>query len=203
MAAPSKWSLQNIAERFQRVLGAVGEVPIALGETLTPNALAADLTLPGASTTKGRRFSWYNPPQQNAASVGWWAQFRQDVIIDRFFFQSVSPTAGLRFYVALVNPGGTSPGALGFFNGFWTDRPSLGTGDPGPLETSAPAGAAVVATGLPALQIYGTAPVAGAPITIDKPVQWFVERNGWIQIVQTAGIGVGGFFTFGIEGRTA
>lgn len=132
----ARTALSNVEDRVRRVFGLVGKSELDLDQKVNLVALVADLTLPGSSVHRGRR--WALVTRANtivAGGFGWVFRLATDSLVTLINVRPASVgTASLDVWFL---PPGTAPvNAANLQAGTWIDN-KLGTTDLPPLFISA------------------------------------------------------------------
>lgn len=165
-------SLQEIEGRIRRMFRSAGNIGATWKPDLTPVMIAGDLTSPGASDLRGRRFMatvYVAAPGANTL-FGWKAQ--TDIVIDSLFCDAT--TTGLASWM-LYGPEDADPTVnMLSQNTFWCESSRFG--DAAPLLNS---NAMVAGTNGNVIRRNALKAAAGPSV---QPVGIFIPQNGKIAI---------------------
>ena len=177
-----KTSLADLEDRVRRLYGAAGEI----GATFTPDAqpfvYAGDLTAPGLSTFRGRRFS-YNV-SRNAVVYGvsnsWQIKAAVPVIIENVVCTAFCTVAGRKIvFRAMSSTDAALASVYGFQQANWKENvTSFGQSNAAPFATDDDAGVAhFVNAGFTVASMALTNSVA-AMIPVTLPLDVYIPEGG-------------------------
>lgn len=120
MATYGKGFLGEATVRLARLLGIAGQIPLKLGETITPVVLLGDGTAPGFGAQELRRWGLYVDVAGQVTSTNHAIRADADLIIDRISWSAANASTQVR--VNYIGPNGADPFAIAIRQGLFRDR---------------------------------------------------------------------------------
>ena len=126
----ARTALLQIEERLRRVFGMVGQIGLDLVPTMTPVAIATDLTRPGLSAARGRYWGFSTLVQAIAVSPSSLVlEFDAAVVVTRIGVMCEN-VAGLDWRVMILAPNETPLLPPDTAGGTWMDQKLVNTDNP-------------------------------------------------------------------------
>lgn len=120
MATYGKGFLGEATIRLARLLGIDGQIPLKLGETITPVVLVGDGTLPGYGAQELRRWKLYVDVPPAATSTNFAIKPQEDLLIESISWTAANASTQAR--VNFIGASGADPFAIATRKAMMMDR---------------------------------------------------------------------------------
>lgn len=205
-AERAKTALSNIEERIRKVLGLAGAYSLGLTEELVLQVKSGDLTGPGCSTYKGRRFMYASPATTNmAANFGWGLTITDHVILTSIWCAvPANPAAAItNMEIWMLAPDVAPATAMTTRGGTWVDGKLVTTtSERPPIFLTAEAASSLAGETAPtSVQRIMSVPLStGGPRFVQLPLEMYLPPNSSILARQTNAIVTADQTCFGFSG---
>lgn len=195
-------ALLNISDRLRKVFGMAGEIDVAISREVALTAFVADLTAPGSSEFRGKRFAIVTRADVIcAATFGWVFRISCDAIITQIRISMAAANGG-QMLLWYLTPDVAPVNAANVQAGTWLDG-KKDVADLAPLFLSAENPINLGGETAPTSRnLIASGNSAGQAANVVLPVEMFV-RSGTHIIYRRGAASATDFDSVGIYGKVA